>query len=328
MRKTYVIHHSADYDGIFCREIARKFLPEAELIGWDYGDPLPIIPKRTEGGDPGVQLYMLDISVDGLMDYPGLIWIDHHKSAIEKYDVPWIHNPAGKDSFGAYFNEFWRRGHETRTTPPPEIPGYRIDGVAACRLAWQWFTHDIAVRVMSDPAYLPDKLEYVNREVSEPLAVQLAGCYDVWQHDEYQHDIAFQFGLDSEVHIDWNELLSNRDDYAKHLVLNGCAAMQCYAKRDADVMRSRSFLVEFDGVKFLALNTARCNSITFAARDVPETGHDGLLAFYWTGKDFSVSLYHAAHRKDLDLSLTAVKHGGGGHRGACGFRSNKLPFLP
>ena len=36
--KTTVIHHSADFDGIFCREIARKFLPDAELIGWDFGD--------------------------------------------------------------------------------------------------------------------------------------------------------------------------------------------------------------------------------------------------------------------------------------------------
>ena len=24
-------------DGLFCREIARKFLPNAELIGWDFG---------------------------------------------------------------------------------------------------------------------------------------------------------------------------------------------------------------------------------------------------------------------------------------------------
>ena len=33
--KTTVIHHSADFDGLFCREIARKFLPGAELIGWN-----------------------------------------------------------------------------------------------------------------------------------------------------------------------------------------------------------------------------------------------------------------------------------------------------
>jgi hypothetical protein len=36
--KTTVIHHSADYDGIFCREIAKKFLPDATLVGWDFAD--------------------------------------------------------------------------------------------------------------------------------------------------------------------------------------------------------------------------------------------------------------------------------------------------
>jgi len=54
--KTTVIFHSADMDGQFCREIARKFLPEAELIGWDFADkPLPI---------PEGQIYVLDLPVD------------------------------------------------------------------------------------------------------------------------------------------------------------------------------------------------------------------------------------------------------------------------
>lgn len=99
---TTVIFHKSDYDGIFCREIARKFLPDANLIGWEYGEPVPVVPAADK-------LYMLDISVAGLMDHPGLIWIDHHKSAMEKF--------------------------------PATIPGYRIDGVAACRLAWAYFTH-------------------------------------------------------------------------------------------------------------------------------------------------------------------------------------------
>lgn len=84
---------------------------------------------------------------------------------------------------------------------------------------------------------------------------------------------------------------------------------------------------EFALIDHADRDLARCNSNTFAARDIPETGHDALLAFYWTGKHFSVSMYHAAHRKELDLSQIAVRFGGGGHRGACGFRSKSLPFI-
>lgn len=297
--KSTVIFHRADYDGIFCREIARKFLPpDTEFIGWDYGDPrIPLWDGWREA-----PLYVLDLSPDCLadlwsQDQSKIIWIDHHKSAIEKFSA--------------------------------DIPGYRIDGVAACRLAWQWFifTRNVA---------LPEKRLFVERHVSEPLAVRLAGEYDVWDHRDNDADVAFQFGLDSQRELDWKKLLYDGDgehksdsaaQYVTNLIDDGCAAMQCYAKRDADVMRTRSFLMDFEGLKFLALNTARCNSNTFNARDIPATGHDALLAFYWTGEKWSVSMYHAAHRKDLDLSKIAVKYGGGGHRGACGFTAAKLPWI-
>jgi len=55
MKPIQVIHHSADFDGLFCREIARRFFGDkADYVGWDYGDPLPVIP-------PGTELYMMDI---------------------------------------------------------------------------------------------------------------------------------------------------------------------------------------------------------------------------------------------------------------------------
>jgi len=67
-------------------------------------------------------------------------------------------------------------------------------------------------------------------------------------------------------------------------------------------------------------------SIKVAAGLTPE--HDACFGFNWTGKEWNVSLYHAPGKEHHDLSLIAVKHGGGGHRGACGFKTNKLPFLP
>lgn len=306
--KTTVIHHSADYDGLFCREIARKFLPDAELIGWDFGDqPIPL------HGYPGDQMfYILDLPVDRVFgfdfakspDQPffdprknNVVWIDHHKSAIE--------------------------------THPRSILGYRIDGVAACRLAWQWFTHPENTTPRRDPKgvpLLPLKEEFIARKVFEPLAVRLAGEYDIWDH-RGDGDLEFQFGLDSAPNPNFQYMLRREgDDETKEWVKDGAAAMRCYAKRDADVMRQRSFMVEFEGLKFLALNTARCNSNTFAALDIPETGHDGLLAFYTNGSEWTVSLYHASHRKEIDLSLIAVRYGGGGHRGACGFRVKEIEF--
>ena len=325
--KIVVIHHSADFDGLFCREIARKFLPKAELIGWDFGDK----PLDLASYAPPTQIYILDLPVDrvfGLQFRDGwiykdgeqvqpidrwasnnIIWIDHHKSSIE--------------------------------THPKDIPGYRIDGVAACRLAWVWFTQMESCRERG--VEMPFKSDYVDRKVWEPYAVQLAGEYDIW--DKRNPDAeTFQFGLRSVelTPYHWEALLdptvskelrgigmevTESENLSRALLSNGKLLQRYQQQTDAGVVNFRSFRVEFEGLKFLALNTARCNSLTFAAKDVPETGHDALMGFYWNGTAWNVSLYHAKHRTELDLSQIAVKFGGGGHRGACGFRSLLLPFF-
>jgi uncharacterized protein len=298
MSKTTVIYHSADFDGIFCREIARKFLPEAEFIGWNHGDAK--LPFPAEG-----TVYVLDLSPDCFEGPPDLlnekwgrlIWIDHHKSSIEKW--------------------------------PTDIPGYRIDGVAACRLAWQWFSlHADGL----DEISMPPKRRYVEREVSEPLAVRLAGEYDVWDKRDPDAEV-WQFALRSQELLadDWATLLGTDlpavPTVALELMRMGRTLQRYQQAQDASLVNFRSFLVEFEGLKFLALNTARCNSLTFAAKDVPETGHVALMGFYWNGEHWKVSLYHARGHEDIDLSLIAVANGGGGHRGACGFQSETLPFV-
>lgn len=305
--KTTVIHHSADFDGLFCREIARKFLPDAELIGWDFGNkPLEI---------PAGPLYVMDLPLDAPFGFSyakvgnkrgpqhpaGLVWIDHHKSAIESH--------------------------------PKDIPGYRIDGVAACRLAWQWFVASKRhfEQGGNDPSWFqshypfPGKSDFVDRKVSEPLAVRLAGEYDIWDKRDPRAEL-FQHGLRSReiTRTDWELLLT--DDISVHGILAGGSVIQYFKTQENEgIIKSYGFDVEFEGLKFLACNHARFNSHLFTAGIKPE--HDALLGFNWSGKDWRVSLYHAPGKEHHDLSLIAVKHGGGGHKGACGFRAEKLPFL-
>lgn len=298
MSKTTVIYHSADYDGIFCREIARKFLPDVELIGWNFGDAKI---KMPEG-----QVYVLDLSPDCIGGIAGLgqtavvdefdfikriFWIDHHKTSIEKW--------------------------------PSSIAGYRIDGVAACRLAWQWFTQD---RFSST---LPSRQQFIDRTVTEPLAVRLAGEYDVWDKRDERADV-LQYGLRCRelTDSDWFYLLGASDPTVLNGLLERGRIAQSYAqKTDADLVTHRSYRMRWEGLDFLVLNTGRFNSLTFAALDKPETGHDALLGYMFNGKCWTVSLYHAKHRTDIDLSTIAIKHGGGGHKGACGFTCDFPPFL-
>lgn len=299
---TTVIYHSADMDGLFCREIARKFLgdKDAQYIGWNFGDPPIEIP--SEG-----KIYVMDLPLDkpfGVSDRESwkliygaadrITWIDHHKSAIDSH--------------------------------PKDIPGYRIDGVAASRLAWQYFTHS---------ASLPTKQDFLNRKVSEPLAVRLAGEWDVWDKRDPRAE-TFQYGLRSlplEKGLWFKHLLAESElshDTVKDVLDEGKPCQRYAQKQDANLVEHNSWLMDWEGLKFLCLNCGPFNSNTFAAKDVPGTGHDALLGFRFTGKSWLVSLYHAKHRTDLDLSKIAVKYGGGGPLAQimeeCGFTCKTLPF--
>lgn len=313
--KTTVIHHSADFDGIFCREIARKFLPDAELIGWDFGQP--ILPFPTG------KVYVLDLPCDapfGLkfapgepndLDFSNFVWIDHHKSAIESH---------------------------------PDIPGWRIDGVAACRLAWHWF--DIHAKLFhptggSFSVPLPSKQDFIDRKVNEPMAVRLAGEYDIWDKRDPNAEL-FQHGLRSRdlSSYDWEMILSNDVDSAlkgtgmeqpnselicAELLGNGRVLQYSKTKENEAIIKRQGFDVDFEGLHFLACNHAMFNSHLFTAGIRPE--HDALMGFRFDGKHYHISLYHAPGKEHHDLSLIAAKFGGGGHRGACGFRTKSLALF-
>ena len=269
--KTLVIYHKADFDGIFCREIAKKFLGtvDVEYVGWDYGDSDAIVP-------PGIErIYMLDISVEAWMGDNRLIWIDHHKSAIEKY--------------------------------PTTIPGYRIDGVAACRLAWQWFTATESNDPISSP---PTKEGFVNRDVAEPLAVRLAGEYDIWDKRDPNAEL-FQHGLRSRELGEnvWELMLvdqaveGGKVDCGTIIVealLDAGQAIQ-YAKtqENKSIIEAAGFTIQFEGLCFLACNHARYNSHLFTAGLKPE--HDACFGFAWRDGHWNVSLYHAPGKEHHDL---------------------------
>lgn len=305
--KTTVIYHSADFDGIFCREIASKFLPDAELIGWNFGDPHPPIPEG--------KIYVMDLPIDRVfgmefgkhptieplaiaLPLSQIIWIDHHKSSIE--------------------------------THPSTIPGYRIDGVAACRLAWQWFAiNQHNAQNVTNPALIvpfPSKQEFIDRTVSEPWAVRLAGEYDIFDKRDPRAEL-FQHGLRSQElgKDEWTLLLSNplTHDTEYDIVdkLLRQAKTLSYARENEyrEVITLQGFTTKFEGVTFLACNSHRLDirSHLFEAGIKPE--HEALLGFTFMGNQWSVSMYHIPGKEHVDILSIAKQHGGGGHKGACGF---------
>jgi len=273
------IFHSIDYDGKCSGAIVFSRFPNCELYPIDYVDVFDF--NKIEQGE---QVIMVDFTLENqdqmleLATLSDLIWIDHHKSAIEiesHYDL------------------------ET-------VKGIRKEGVGACELVWQRF--------------------YPTKRL--PYGVFLLSKYDVWQTESNLWKdtiLPFQYGM--RLHDGWPNNMNfwepifeatENSELIEHIIMEGRAA-QAYEENFSNrVAKGLWFPIEFEGLKFQVINRSHANSLSGDAIWNPDEYH-GLMYFSRGPKKWKVSMYTS--REDIDLSKIAKKHGGGGHKQACGFTS-------
>lgn len=287
MNKSLIIYHRSDYDGTLSRDACMHWLLETgappthiAALGWEYEDAAPDLA----GYDA---IYLVDISIAEVLTPENrgrVVWIDHHKTAIERFGDTW--------------------------------QGVRIDGVAACRLTWQWF------QARARGERMPTKQDFIDRVVQEPLLLRMAGEYDVWDKREPEVD-TLQYGLRSTPGFSGVMALQDyalrSDERCIDMLLLRGRIVQAYAQDLNAAIAARAYDIQWRGLKWLVINTAIGNSLTFDAAVRPD--HDALLMWRHKGGDkVVVSLYGVPHHPEHDLSAIATKYpGGGGHPQACGF---------
>lgn len=195
-------------------------------------------------------------------------------------------------------DEYVARGHDWR--------GLRRIGVGACQLTWEYFFGS-----------------------NVPEAVSLLSKYDVWDH-QGADTVPFNYGLrlydthpEGNMHL-WKQLFQPQASLRQYI--NDGEKIQKYINQDyAKSCKELAFDVEFDGLKCLAANRQFCGSKLFEhAQNIDS--YDAVISFALTpAHEWLVSMYSI--KKDVDVSATAKKYGGGGHSGAAGFRCKKLPFI-
>lgn len=293
--KTLVVYHRSDYDGIASMLVCCKFLEESgkevTRIGVEYGDvPHQRILSALARGtwdDDIEEVYVVDFSLKDVFNVESLRvkirWIDHHATAILKW---------GQLNF---------------------LDKYVIDGVAACRLCWQYFNQVYYHR----PA---DKQPFVDRSVREPLLLRLLGEWDIWDKRDPACEFV-QLGLmaqDSPNDFIREALQSSFPNIRLDGLISTGKQIAVYRHNIDLRLRSSMQRVEFGGATFIACNT-RGNSLTFrpSLDVVPDA--EALLMWFRSGSICKVSLYSHPDHPDIDLSRIAIAMGGGGHKGACGF---------
>lgn len=262
---------------------------DISFIPIDYKDKFPFENIR-----PNEQIYIVDFSIQPaemeklLQITDNITWIDHHKTAIEKY----------KDF-------------------PYHIRGVRYDGVAGCMLTYCYIHH---MTSRGEGRIKPFDFAMTKEA---PGFTKLIADWDVWTFEYGDRTRYFKLACDS---LDlrpesetWTRFFEN-PDFENQLVEKG-KAITSFRDQWAKSYMELGFSVQFEGKKCFAVNLGRCNSEYF--KSLPSGEYDILMPFVYDGRQFTVSMYST----DTDVSEIAKKYGGGGHKGAAGFQCKELPFL-
>lgn len=264
-----------------------KYEPKFIEINYDKKFPFDIIGQDE-------QVYIVDYSIEPdemrrLLDITkDVTWIDHHKTAIDKY----------KDF------EY-------------DIRGVRYDGVAACMLTY-CYLHWMTERGKGDI-----KPFWTGMTDIAPMFTKLLADWDVWKF-EYGDDTrffqvafnAYDFTPDSE---EWfNQIIAHKED-VRNLIEQGKTMIK-YRDSWAKNYMKKGFETTFHEKKCFAVNIGFANSEYFKSLETDK--YDILIAFSFDGSIWSVSMYSTT----TDVSEIAKLYGGGGHKGASGFQCKELPF--
>ena len=297
-------YHASDFDGKCSGALVHMAHPECELIGVDYTDTL----RDVEAHRPlkkGETVFVVDFCFSEsemmrLYEDFNLIWIDHHRTSIEKMErFMKAHGLYSGDIHGPRCLEF--------------------DGISAsdkrsgCDLTW----------------------EYLHEGEKAPYFVRLLGRYDVWDHSN-PDVLNFQYGIrqEKDTHpraqiwkdlrgVSVNPILASNTDSGEivtietvRIIETGKIILKYQEAQNSAYANRMAFDAVLLGHRAVVINTANSNALVFKDAYDPEK-HDIMIAFSIKPGECSYSIY--SEKPNINAGKIAKEFGGGGHKGAAGF---------
>lgn len=266
-----IIHHSKDMDGYCSGAICKLKYPEAELIGWDYKDPIPDFEQFR-----GQDVIMIDITfpIEKLKELgrlcSQLTVIDHHISFKKEYDE----RVDAWDSFLYVYK----------------------DRKAACEIGWTYLFPDkpLPHSVLLIGRYDTWRQEEGDwKEETLPFKYYMYGqCNSAESFPKWVLQRSQIYDMKIETAID-----------------SGKDVMKYQEMIDESATRAYSFEKEAYGYRALVLNVPYFNSESLKTRYNPEN-HDIMIGFCYTGSKWSVSLRSAKSEVDCSI-IAKQRGGGG-----------------
>lgn len=294
-----ICFYHADNDGkcagFWVNKLAKRDEFEDRFIKINYGIDFPFEEiHRNE------IIYIVDYSIptdemDKLLSItPNVIYIDHHKSAIEKY-----------------------KNYDK------EIAGLRYDGIAGCMLTYCY----LACMIDNESGKVVNEFDPIFADTA-PTFTKLVADYDVWTFKYGDRTREFEKGMtiyprEPQDQI-WFDLLTEESlgtfglPRLSGICEQGRTIMSYRKSLMKDYCSNKGFEAKLCGYKCYAVNMAMMGTDDFVIDNADD--YDLLISFSFDGVMWNYSL----RSTKIDCANLAEMFGGGGHKGAAGFSSNKF----
>jgi oligoribonuclease NrnB/cAMP/cGMP phosphodiesterase (DHH superfamily) len=245
-----IVYHRKDNDGFCSAAIIRKKYPDAEFIGWNYGDECKQFLDFIDE-----EIIVVDISFPMNIMYNiasrnKLTWIDHHASKIADYI-------AFEHSFDNNINVVLEVGR------------------AACELTWEYI--------------FPDKMMPASVEYLGMYDTWRGYGSDEWNHNTLPFEYGMR-SICSSLETFPKFILNYDEDGAIDSIINNGRIVIGYQNVvDSKLCSANSFIRSFKGYRALCLNVPYIDSNTMQSV-FNASEHDLMLSFVYTGKHWSCSL--------------------------------------
>lgn len=252
----------------------------------NYNDPLPI-----ENFADGEQVFLVDFS----FTEPTKHYLDR---LIEK-GCKVVHIDHHTSTMNLY------KAHPEYE----ELDGIRSTEHSGAALTWMYFTGD--------------------EDISEcPAFIQYVSDFDCW-HFELQETENFKFGMEtleySPMSDIWKTFIKEHyetpPDTLRKVIESGEIAKAYFNNINKQYCKDFAYETEVEGNKCIVLNKKDGGSLVFGdlIKDYP-------MAMVWSfdGSNYQYSIY--SQDDNIECDKIAEQYGGGGHKGAAGFRMEEMPF--
>lgn len=285
---TAIVYHRVDWDGYTSAAVANMVFPDAELIGWSYGDNEPCVSEFD-------RVIVVDLSLSKewmLANASKLIWIDHHKNVIESLQ----NDPV-----------------------LAATPGIRRDGIGACALAWEYFFPECSQRKHDYPLHIrcvatADVMDYTKQLA--PLSMALSYMLAM---DEYGPGWESVTQVDvSKNHVKKARLLIQFDEDANDELERGATLEVARNNHEQELFKDASTVIIGDHLGQMLKIDGRPNACVLT--------HllNGFADFYICIGDFlsdkdkyKISV-RVPRESSFDASAFCRQYGGNGHVKAAG----------